>query len=71
MSKQFKSTRVITARHIREDLHVSNMSLWRMIKDGRLPKPRYIGKRRRWIIEEYQSAVAKLLSVASVNSDEA
>lgn len=47
----------VTARAVRERLSVSDMTIWRWLKDERLnfPHPVYINKRRYWRASDLQA----------------
>lgn len=51
----------VPAKTLATLLDVSTMSIWRMAKDGRLPKPRKLGPNTtRWTVGEVRAALAKL-----------
>ncbi len=41
-------TKLLNARHVRERLNISNMSLWRWVQNGDFPAPFYVRGRRYW-----------------------
>ena len=43
-----KRDKLINRSQVKEIVQVSDMTLWRWIKSGRIPEPIYIGKRRYW-----------------------
>ncbi|HBU30326.1 MAG: transcriptional regulator [Thiobacillus sp. GWE1_62_9] len=51
----------VPARTLASLLHISEVTVWRWSKDGRLPKPRKLGPAStRWVVGEVRAALAKL-----------
>ena len=51
----------VTARTLAQVLAVSEVTIWRWSKDGRLPKPRKLGANTtRWNVGQVRAALAKL-----------
>ena len=51
----------VTARTLAQVLAVSEVTIWRWAKDGRLPKPRKLGANTtRWNVGQVRAALAKL-----------
>lgn len=56
--------RLLTDRQLREKLGgCSNMTLWRMRRDEKLPKPRKLGQKNVTPEDEADKAIAKLLGL--------
>ena len=56
--------RLLTDRQLREKLGgCSSMTLWRMRRDGKLPKPRKLGQKNVTPQEEADAAIAVLIGI--------
>lgn len=56
--------RLLTDKQLKEILGgCSDMTLWRMRRDGKLPKPRKLGKRNVTPEEEVDKAIAALIGL--------
>jgi len=56
--------KLLTDRQLREKLGgCSNMTLWRMRRDEKLPKPRKLGQKNVTLEDEADKAIAKLIGV--------
>jgi predicted DNA-binding transcriptional regulator AlpA len=56
--------RLLTDRQLREQLGgCSSMTLWRMRRDGKLPKPRKLGQKNVTPQEEAAAAIAMLIGL--------
>ena len=56
--------RLITDKHLKEKLGgCSDMTIWRLRRDGKLPKPRKLGSRNVTPEEEVDEAIAKLIGL--------
>ncbi|MCB0627789.1 MAG: hypothetical protein KDC43_28650 [Saprospiraceae bacterium] len=56
--------RLLTDRQLREKLgECSSMTLWRMRRDGKLPKPRKLGKKNVTPEDEADAAIAALIGL--------
>jgi excisionase family DNA binding protein len=56
----FTSNRLITVQTVAQMLAVSDRTVWRLLKEGRLPKPLRIGRSVRWpmqTVEDYLEAL--------------
>lgn len=48
------AVRHIGARELKERLGLSDATVWRWCRDGRLPRPHYLGMRRAWLLSEIE-----------------
>jgi predicted DNA-binding transcriptional regulator AlpA len=56
--------RLLTDRQLREKLGgCSSMTLWRMRRDGKLPKPRKLGQKNVTPEDEADAAIAVLIGI--------
>lgn len=56
--------RLLTDKQLKEILGgCSDMTLWRMRRDGKLPKPKKLGKRNVTLEEEVDKAIAALIGL--------
>jgi predicted DNA-binding transcriptional regulator AlpA len=56
--------RLLTDRQLREKLGgCSSMTLWRMRRDGKLPKPKKLGQKNVTLEDEAEAAIAALIGV--------
>lgn len=56
--------RLITDKQLKEKLGgCSDMTIWRLRRDGKLPKPRKLGSRNVTSEEEADEAIAKLIGI--------
>ena len=56
--------RLLTDKQLKEILGgCSDMTLWRMRRDGKLPKPKKLGKRNVTLEDEAIDAIAALISI--------
>jgi|TARA_B100001057_G_scaffold110191_1_gene108220 predicted DNA-binding transcriptional regulator AlpA len=55
----FPNKRVITANELMTMLSISSTTLWRHVRDDRLPKPSYVGKSRYWVYDEVMQYIFK------------
>ena len=56
--------RLITDKHLKEKLGgCSNMTIWRLRRNGKLPKPKKLGNRNVTPEEDADKAIAKLIGI--------
>ena len=56
--------RLLTDKQLKEILGgCSDMTLWRMRRDGKLPKPKKLGKRNVTLEDEASDAIAALIGI--------
>ena len=59
-----KMNKLLTDRQLREKLGgCSSMTLWRMRRDGKLPKPRKLGKKNVTPEDEADAAIVALIGL--------
>ncbi|MGE4044225.1 MAG: helix-turn-helix transcriptional regulator [Acetobacteraceae bacterium] len=56
--------RLITDKHLKEKLGgCSNMTIWRLRRNGKLPKPKKLGNRNVTPEDDADKAIAKLIGI--------
>ena len=56
-------SKLYRSRHLRERYGVSDTTLWRWQRAGKLPTPKFINGQRVWTAEQLEEADAGLMSV--------
>jgi predicted DNA-binding transcriptional regulator AlpA len=61
--------RLVRAAEVKRLLGIrADSTLWRMIRDGRIPGAHYIGTRRVWWSDEIEAAISALVSGQGMQS---
>ena len=55
------STTFKRSKDLRNRYGVSNVTLWRWVKAGKLPAPRYINGKRVWSVEQIEECDRRIL----------